>query len=94
VPYQRQAKIGVYRIDFYIAPSIIIDIKGPHHDKLQQSLWDVKRLAYLERRGMTVYTFSSSEVYRSPGRYAQLIASEYKKLVEEKQTDSTKQLKK
>jgi len=86
VPYQRQVKIGVYRIDFFIPQLIVIDIKGPHHDEFRQSVWDIKRSAYLEGRGLRIYSFSSSEVYKSPGKYAELIASEYKKLKDEKST--------
>lgn len=83
VPYKRQVRIGRYRVDFYIPKSIVIDIQGPYHDEFRQSVWDVKRLAHLEGRHIRVYVFSASEVYRSPGKYAELIASEHKKLREE-----------
>jgi very-short-patch-repair endonuclease len=80
VPYKRQERIGRYRVDFCIPKSIVIDIQGPYHERFQQSAWDEKRLAYLEGRHIRVYVFSASEVYRSPGKYAELIAKEYKKV--------------
>jgi very-short-patch-repair endonuclease len=86
VPYKRQERIGRYRVDFYIPRSIVIDVQGPYHERFQQSVWDVKRLAYLEGRHIRVYVFSASEVYRSPGKYAELIANEYKKMREEEST--------
>lgn len=84
VPYQRQVKIGIYRVDFFISPSIVIDIKGPHHDEFQQSLWDMKRKSYLESQNLRVYEFSSEEVDKSPKKYAEPMASEYKKLGEQR----------
>jgi very-short-patch-repair endonuclease len=65
VPFKRQERIGRYRVDFYIPQSIFIDVRGPHHEEFQQSVWDVKRLAYLERRSMRVYVFSAAEVYKA-----------------------------
>lgn len=87
VPYERQVRLGRYRVDFYIPQSIVIDVRGPHHQKFQQSAWDTKRSTYLESRKIRVYVFSASEVYRNTGEYAELIAREYRKLkAEEKLT--------
>ena len=84
LPYKRQVRMGSYRVDFYIPDVIIIDIQGPHHEEFPQSGRDIKRLDYLRSRGLRVYVFSSSEVYTSPGKYAGLIAIEYKRLQEER----------
>ena len=84
LPYRRQVRMGSYRVDFYIPDVIIIDIQGPHHEEFPQSGRDIKRLDYLRSRGLRVYVFSSSEVYTSPGKYAGLIATEYKRLQEER----------
>ena len=84
LPYKRQVRMGGYRVDFYIPDMIIIDIQGPHHEEFPQSGRDIKRLDYLRSRGLRVYVFSSSEVYMSPGKYAGLIATEFKKLQDEK----------
>lgn len=84
LPYKRQIKIGIYRVDFYIPPLIVIDIYGPHHEEFLQTAWDDKRLAYLRSRGLRVYIFSASEVYKSPRKYAGIIAAEYRRLEEEK----------
>jgi len=80
LPYRRQVRIGAYLVDFFIPDLIVIDIQGPHHEEFPQSARDIKRLDYLRNMGYRVYVFSSSEVYASPGRYAQLIAVEFAKL--------------
>jgi len=80
LPYQRQVRIGMYRVDFYIPPSIVIDVEGPHHEEFSQSLRDIKRRERLESKGYHQYVFSAQEVYENPRRYAELIASEYEKL--------------
>lgn len=85
LPYQRQVKIGVYRVDFFIPRLIVVDIQGPHHEEFPQPGRDIKRLDYLRNMGYRVYVFSSSEVYQSPGKYAQLIAAEFAKLNDEGQ---------
>ena len=82
LPYRRQVHIGAYLVDFFIPDSIVIDIQGPHHEEFPQSARDIKRLDYLRDMGYRVYVFSSSEVYKSPGRYAQLIAAEFAKLTD------------
>jgi very-short-patch-repair endonuclease len=85
LPYKRQVKIGVYRVDFFIPRFIVVDIQGPHHEKFPQSGRDIKRLDYLRNIGYRVYVFSSSEVYKSPGKCAQLIATEFAKLSDDGQ---------
>jgi len=85
LPYKRQVKMGAYIVDFYIPDVIVVDIQGPHHEMFPQSARDIKRLEYLRGRGLRVYVFSSSEVYKSPGKYAGLIATEYTRLKEEQQ---------
>jgi len=84
LPYQRQVKIGAYRVDFFVPRFIVVDIQGPHHEEFPQSARDIKRLSYLRDMGYRVYVFSSSEVYKSPGKYAHLIAAEFAKLDDEK----------
>jgi very-short-patch-repair endonuclease len=83
-------KIGAYRVDFLVPRLIVIDIQGPHHEKFPQSARDIKRLDYLRNVGYRVYVFSSSEVYKSPGKYAQLIAAEFAKLNDEGQKEPEK----
>jgi very-short-patch-repair endonuclease len=38
VPYQREVRIGMYRVDFYIPKSIVIDIQGSCNEELRQSI--------------------------------------------------------
>ena len=85
LPYRRQVRIGAYLVDFFIPDSIVIDIQGPHHEEFPQSARDIKRLDYLRNMGYRVYVFSSSEIYTSPGKYAQLIAAEFAKLYDKGQ---------
>lgn len=92
LPYQRQVKFGAYRVDFFIPDSIVVDVQGPHHDAFPQSGRDIKRLDYLRQKGFRVYVFSSSEVYQSPGKYAQLIAVEFAKMNDEKDERHEKSL--
>ena len=84
VAYRRQVKMGIYRVDFYVPPSIVVEIEGLCHEESWQAAWDRKRLAYLERLGLRVYNLPASDVYKSPREYAGLIANEHKRLREEK----------
>jgi very-short-patch-repair endonuclease len=90
VPYKRQEKIGRYRVDFCIPELIVVDVYGPHHEELRQSVWDMERLSYLRGKGLRVYIFSASEVYESPGKYAQLVASEYERLRRERVSNTAR----
>ena len=84
LPYKRQERIGIYRVDFYIPPLFIIEVEGPYHGWIQRSAWDARRREYLQGRGFQVYIFSSSEVYKDPAGTAEAIAREYRKSKEEK----------
>ena len=87
IPFRRQVKIGIYRVDFLVPEWIVVDVFGPHHDGLRQTGWDESRRMYLERKGYRVYIFPASEVYDNPSECAAVIAREYKKLQEEKSTN-------
>jgi very-short-patch-repair endonuclease len=84
VPFHRQVKIGIYRVDFLVPDKIVVDVFGPHHDGLRQTGWDESRRMYLERKGYRMYIFSASEAYNNPSECADVIAREYRKLQEEK----------
>jgi very-short-patch-repair endonuclease len=84
VPFQRQFRIGKYVVDFLVPPSIVVDVEGPHHNRVPQAWRDEKRRAYLVRRSYRLYEFSAAEVYASPWKYAELLAAELKRLKQEK----------
>ena len=84
VPFQRQFRIGKYVVDFLVPPSIVVDVEGPHHNRIPQAWRDEKRRAYLEKRSYRLYEFSATEVYDSPWKYAELLAAELKRLQQEK----------
>jgi very-short-patch-repair endonuclease len=84
LPYKRQERIGIYRVDFYIPPLLIVEVEGPYHEWIQRSAWDARRKEYLRGRGFRVYIFPSSEVYKDPAGIAEVIASEYRKSKDEK----------
>ncbi|MEM4703736.1 MAG: DUF559 domain-containing protein [Candidatus Bathyarchaeia archaeon] len=83
VNYKRQVRIGRYVVDFLIPPSIVVDVEGPYHNEVPRVWRDEKRKAYLEKRNYQVYEFSAGEVYCNPWKYAELIATESKKLKEQ-----------
>lgn len=80
VPFRRQVQIGKYVVDFLIPPSIVVDVEGPHHNRIPQAWRDEKRRAYLEKRSYRLYEFSAAEIYAHPWKYAELLAAECKRL--------------
>jgi very-short-patch-repair endonuclease len=64
--FNRQKPIEPYIVDFYCHRlSLVIEIDGDSHGENQAKVYDQKRTAFLESKGLTVLRFTNPEVNKN-----------------------------
>lgn len=62
--FRRQHAIGPYVVDFAcVSVRLVIEVDGPSHDDPEQSAFDARRTAFLERAGWRVARVPNAPVY-------------------------------
>ena len=78
IPFEFQAKIGKYRVDFLIAKYLVFEGDGPSH--ITRGDYDKARDLYLAKMGYKVFRASWELVAQLPDRIIEVIKGDIKEL--------------
>lgn len=66
IVFQFQYKIGPYRADYLVGESLVVELDGPTHNSREAKEHDLKRDAYLVKRGFNVLRLNLDIVALNP----------------------------
>jgi very-short-patch-repair endonuclease len=72
--FRRQHSLGRYIVDFYCAERrLAVELDGGQHFTVEGQSYDMRRTAYLARRGIRVLRFTNSELFEDTDEVLEML---------------------